>query len=183
MGYSTHPGLVEENVDLLRQIKTAIEMGAELRLEVPSEFLSTEQYRMRRILRSADIYKTVCEGEFVGLGTATTVSADAESSELILKPRFKSAARPTTRIVSPSPESEPEFPSEENALEQLRNSKGNMEWLEFRPSPSFSPHAFRSEAKELGWNLSDDAIELEETIAYGAERIQREGFSALFGSR
>jgi hypothetical protein len=188
MGYSTNPGLVEGHADILRQIKTAIDLGVEIRFKIPPDQLSSEQYRLRRILKAADVHKTACGGEFAGLGSLVTLSLDAEREEIVVRSRYgRSLGRasaekgtlPTKRYDGRRKEPE-HFADENDALEVLRKSRADMQMLEFSPSPEFDEPTFRQRAESIGWILTDEPIIVEDgSVIFGAERKRGGGFSTL----
>ena len=56
MGYSTRPSMVEDQVELLQEIKTTVIDGNEkLKLTIrDGDNVSTEQWRLRRLLAATD---------------------------------------------------------------------------------------------------------------------------------
>ncbi len=177
MGYNTRPEMVEANAAILRQIKERLGVGQELHLRIAAEQnISTEQYRLRRVLAATDRHPEVMGGEFCRLGSLTTVSIDMASRSVVVKPRGGAIALnfEVARF------------SEADALRTAATYSGSMLVLEFHPSGTFDLDGFTSDLAELGFRLVPETMtqDVGGQISYAAERLESksalpEGFEAL----
>lgn len=160
VGYNTRPEMVTDNIDLLTRIKRAVELGEELKFKVKEEaMVSTEQYRLRRILAATDIHRSAYGGEFAGLGAAVSLKMDASRGTIIVTPRVG------VRL-------EEYKASERDALDVLSEAKGSMAMVEFTPSEEFALDQFVRRAFELGWIIhTSTRTETEDgAVSFAAER-------------
>lgn len=177
MGYSTRPEMISENAEILSRIRDAITKGESLRLRVRDQAtISTEQYRLRRVLAACDNHPSAYGGEFARLGQQVTLKVDAENGYIVASPKAGVLLLDEFRA------------SERDALEFLREAKGSLTMLEFFPSPEFNIDEFVRRAFDLGWTVhpSTATKNSEGKIEVAAERndetpSESSGFGALFG--
>lgn len=175
MGYNIRAGLVEENADVLSQIKTAVKDKKVIKYEPPRKDLYTWQWRLRRVLKATEVLRTEMGGEFAGLGELVSLKVDAKEGLLIVEPK---GAKPGIKLKQVRTD-------EKDALQALESYSGKLFKLEFFPSPSFDEDELVQRAKEIGWNVISTAKqEIEEDdgvkLLYPAEKIERKlGFDVL----
>jgi len=179
VGYNTRPEMVVANAPLLHQIKERLGAGQEMRLRIASEDnISTEQYRMRRVLAATDRHPEVMNGDFAGLGSRVTVSIDMTSRSIIIRPRGGAIALnfEVSRF------------TQDDALRNASTYSGSMLVLEFYPSDIYDQDRFISDLAELGFTLILETMtqDTDGKLSYAAERIEvpsdlPEGFGALKG--
>lgn len=166
MGYATKPHLIHENVPLLERILERIDRGEELRFRVEDNAeISSEQYKLRRILAACDNHPLELGGKFARLGKRVTLRIDGTNGLIIASPRTSS-----------SPSLEEFRANESDALDFLSSAKGELTILEFFPSSSFRAEEFERRAEKLGWKVFVDLIEKDEKgkVSLPAERIPDE---------
>lgn len=144
MGYNTNPGLIYNNVDLLRKIKEAVQSGQEIRFKTEGD-IDSEHYKLRRILAATDRHRSAHGGDFAGLGASVSIKVDAERSLLILRPRTG------VRI-------EEYRPDEQFALEALEEAIGSLTLLEFWPTKQFKFSEFQAMAARRGWTIVESTM-------------------------
>lgn len=175
MGYNTRPEMVEQNAELLTAIKTSADSGKPLPLRVKEGAnISTEQYRLRRLLSACDAHRSAMGGQFAGLGQRVSLRIDPSTSTIEVRPigsvgveRFK--------------------PSEKDAIDFLIEQQGSMALVEFWPSPIFTFEKFYGDALAIGWNVVEATREESPNgkLAFAAERAEPDstfpvaGFGAI----
>jgi hypothetical protein len=161
MGYNTTPALIEQNEELLDKILAATAAGREIKLRASDGEISSEQYKLRRVLAATDSHRSFKGGKFAGLGQRVLLKLDTARNEIIVKPK---------RGVSIE-----EYRANENdALSSLRETSGSMAMLEFYPSDSFSLDYFCTIADREGWTIVRETLSEEKggKISIAAERKQ-----------
>ena len=159
MGYSTHPALVVENEDLLHRIRSALEEGRELRLAVQGN-VSTEQYRLRRILASCDRHPEALRGEFLGLGDQVKLSVEGTTILIKAKGRTLNLIKARRTLTS--------------EVKRISEYKGSMDQVSFYTGPD-SPlnlEAALDAFLSIGWKLypQTKTEDMEET-SFVVERL------------
>ena len=160
MGYSTRPSMVEDQVELLQEIKTTVVEGNEkLRLSIrDGDNISTEQWRLRRLLAATDRHPQAAGGKFFGMGQAVRIKV--EGLALIVVPKIGASLTKAN-------------PTEADAMLEIQGFQGDIFMLTFEPSPEFNEASFAGGLLTFGWilhmntkQIGDDGI-----ISYAAERL------------
>jgi hypothetical protein len=160
MGYNTRPEMIEQNAELLNSIKEAVDSGKELRLKVRDQnTISTEQYRLRRLLAATDNHPLTFGGKFSRLGKRVNLRVDSENGFILVQPKGNINV-------------EEYRTDEKDAIEFLLSAKGSVTIVEFWPSKSFSMDEFAKVAAEAGWDVFPSAATTSDTgkIEVPAER-------------
>jgi len=158
MGYSTHPRLVSDNREILSQIRDTLSRGEELTLSVEGN-VSTEQYRLRRILASANRHPEVFDGEFSGLGDQITLSIQGTNILVKAKGRKFNLIPPRKTL--------------ESELRRISSYPGSMDQITL--SPPFDLSDAISAFSEAGWTLHPQTRSINESgeeESFVVERIK-----------
>lgn len=172
MGYNIKPGLVDANIDTLASIKASI-MKGELAIFpcAPAE-LSALQYRIFKLLKAAELFRTEGGGEYVGLRAATRVIMDAATSSIRVMPNSQASLKIVQRQ-----------PNEVEAVAKLDSFPGDMTDIEFVPSNTFTVDKLAQLVADKGWELHQDSlftIPESDRVAYFCERVVvSSGFDAI----
>lgn len=178
MGYNTNPGMVIDNEDILNTILAAITLGRAVKFNVTTGVnISSEQYRLRRILAATDNHQLALDGRFARLGSLCTIRVLFDEHQLLILPRGQTKG-PTPLSLSHAKTTELDIPS------MLADFPGSMQVIEFTPSSDFNLPQFKEDLSKLGWILhtttrteDDDGI-----VSFAVERSEPEearGFGAL----
>ena len=162
MGYNTKAEMVEQGSELLSSILSSVEKGEELKLRVrDSNEISTEQYRLRRLLAATDNHPAAYGGKFARLGQRVLLRVDAERGLILVQPKGNINV-------------ETYKTNENDALSFLSEAKGSLTMLEFFPSSSFSLEDFLEAGKKIGWTIHSATFSKGENgkIELAAERIE-----------
>lgn len=168
MGYSTRPELVTDNVEFLKTVKDSVESGREVELEVPSEEnISSEQYKIRRLLAACDNHPEVLGGMFAGLGQRVSIKRDPSTRTLTLTQRSTSKTGKINLNVKTK------VKDERSVLSQLASYEGEITTVTFSPSEDFTEEKLEENLALAGWELhSNSRMENDDaTLTYGVERI------------
>jgi hypothetical protein len=173
MGYNTKPEMLEmaANRALLDSILRAADEGRSLPLSVKEGAnISTEQYRLRRLLSACDAHRTAVGGRFAGLGQRVSLRTFPERGVIEVRPI---AAISVERF----------RPSEKDAIDFLIEQRGTMALVEFWPSPTFSLEKFSSDALKSGWRVVGETKEESEDgkLSFAAEKVESEVSSSKVG--
>lgn len=162
MGYSTNAALVEENWEVLTLIKEGLYNGKNTILAVDEgENISSEQYKLRRILASADRHPEACRGEFANLGQAVTLNVEGRT--IIVKPRGKLSLSKA-------------LPTIETELSRLESFQGSIEMVTFAVPEDATDDMIVTLFHAAEWELHISTRQDNEdgTRMYAVERITEE---------
>lgn len=165
MGYSTHPGLVTENAELLSEIRDTLERGENLLLTIKGN-VSSEQYRLNRILAACERHPEALRGEFVGLRAKASITVEGTNLLIKLKGGIVNFSRAKRSL--------------EGEIRRIKAYPGNMDQVSFHPLPSdgdISEHF-----SQIGWHvhLNTRTEDTDGEVSYLVERI-KEGESEKGG--
>lgn len=158
MGYHTNPWMVEENKDLLASILLAITNESSVDFKVaPGLNISTEQYRLRRILAATDYHPDACGGVFAELGSKCTIRVLFKESILKVVPRTTARAQRPAKL-----DLTEVVPNEVDMLSRVRSPEHteNITILSFEPSPTYNVDEFEQALSDAGWTLHRSTISL-----------------------
>ena len=181
MGYHTNPNMVEENKDILTAILHAITNEGSVSFDVPRDInISTEQWRLRRILAAADYHTSACGGLFAGLGQLSTIRIDLQTHQLTVVPRTTGRKSPKLSITEV-------IDTELDVIANLQepNQAGNIIILDFEPTPAYDTEEFEAALLAIGWELHRSTLTLDPEkgrLSVAVERIEistAHGFDAL----
>lgn len=169
MGYHTSPYMVEENKELLGVILAAITHETNAVLDVaPGLNISTEQYRLRRILAATDNHREVCGGVFAGLGQRCTIRVKFEANQLEVTPKASPRGKGTMKLGLTEV-----VPNEMDMLTKLRSPEhmDNITVLNFEPSPIYNIEEFTTALSDIGWTIHANTLTLDDKrISVAVER-------------
>lgn len=181
MGYHTNPLMVEENKGLLTSILSAVTNEQPLDLDVDKGLnISTEQYRLRRILAATDNHPDVCGGVFAGLGKRCTIRVKMETMQLRVVPKTTPRSAGSMKLGLTEV-----VPNEIDMITRVRDPEHteNITILLFEPSPAYDVDEFTVALADAGWLLHHSTITLVEgKISAAVERIASDeptGFGVL----
>ena len=161
MGYSTRPSMVEDQVGLLQDIKTTvIDNKEKLKLTIrDGDNISTEQWRLRRLLAATDRHPRAAEGKFFGMGQAVRIKV--EGLTLVVVPRIGVSLTKAN-------------PTEGDAMLSIQGYQGDIFMLTFEPSSDFNEASFAGGLLSFGWILHRNTKQEAENnmISYVAERLE-----------
>lgn len=174
MGYNTRPEMLEmaANAALLHAILEHASQGIPLKLSIKEGAnISTEHYRLRRLLYACDAHRSACGGQFAGLGQRVSLKVDTANSTIEVRPLGAISI-------------EKFRPSEKDAIDFLIEQSGTLALVEFWPSPTFSFEKFRADALSTGWSVIEETKEESEDgkLAFAAEKVEDSAPSAGFGA-
>ena len=163
MGYNTRPGLVTENEGILQAIAMAVENGQPLSFSVSRSNISSEQYRLRRLLKAAEIHVDELEGKYAGLGNLVTVRIFPKDSQIIVEPKRLSFLGSQSSSI-------------ESAIAALRNASTEFTILTFFPSERETLDELRKRATEIGWIVDPDPVQENDdgSLKLSASRMNEE---------
>ena len=176
MGYHTTPALIEDNIELLTQIKKAIDSDTALKYDIPPEDnISYIQYKLRRVLAAADNHPEIMHGIFHGLGQLTTIRVEFEQHRLSIEPK-KGGKGSKTLYLSVAQK------TEDDIYRELEEYAGSMLTISFKPSPEWDLGEFVNTLSTLDWKLHLQTKEESEdgTLSFACEKIEEAaGFDVL----
>lgn len=185
MGYHTNPWMVEENKELLASILLAITNEASVDFKVaPGLNISTEQYRLRRILAATDYHPDACGGVFAELGQKCTIRVLFKEGILKVTPRATAGAQRPSKL-----DLTEVTPNEIDMIARVRSPEHteNITVLFFEPSPAYNVDEFEVALRDAGWELHRSTISLSDgKISAAVERIASDepsGFEILGHSK
>ena len=164
--------MVTDNLNLLTAIQQAINQDEPLTLDVEEGAnISTEQYKLRRVLAATDTHRQVEAGKFAGLGSLCTIRVLYEEQKLLIRRRkTKKENNKAALLITPS------LKDENTILKTLSSYPGDMTVIEFKPTSLFNLPEFEEELKRAGWTLFPKTkTELEDgLLTFAMERRQEE---------
>lgn len=154
MGYSTNAALIVQNEELLAEVLASVQAGKEVSFALhPGANLSSEQYRLRRVLTATNHFPNTLGGRFAGLGDLVRVVLDWKEQKIIVRPKQLGKSNSAALALAKAK------PNEAHALEVARGYAGTILTLEFYPSESFSLASFSAALESIGFELFASAIE------------------------
>ena len=176
MGYNTSPALIEDNVYLLQRIRDAVNNSSAFKIVVSrADNISSEQYKVRRVLAATDNHPEVLGGMFRGLGSRTTVRVEYAHGRLSIEPRAGSRGSHTLEFTQATLH-------EDEAIEELRNYQGSMTTIKFIPSDNLDDGTLVLKLAQIGWDihLSTKTTNDDDSTSYVVEKkVEEPGFGIL----
>lgn len=159
MGYHTNPSMVEENKTILTSILAAITRGEGIHFSVDNGAnISTEQWRLRRILAATDYHPEVCGGVFAGLGQKCTIRVEMDTLQLNVIPKAVGRKSQGSKLSMTEV-----VPTEMDMISKLRDPghTENLTILSFEPSQIYEINEFTTALDDIGWKLHPKTVEIE----------------------
>ena len=181
MGYHTNPWMVDENKDILTAILSGISNDQPTELSVAKCLnISTEQYRLRRILAATDYHPEACGGVFAGLGQRCTIRVDMSKHQLVVVPKTTPRGVGTMKLGLTEV-----IPNEIDMITKVKSPDHteNITILSFEPSPAYDVTEFGQALGDAGWTIHLSTLIISDArITVAVERITTDepsGFDIL----